>query len=105
VRNHHERIDGHGYPDKLAGDAIPLAARIVAVADTFDAMTTSRPYRTALSHETAAAEIVRHGGVQHCAQVVAAFDRLFAAGRFKVETGELLARSLSEKIEQEYNDW
>jgi len=105
VRSHHERIDGRGYPDGLAGDGIPLDARIVAVADTFDAMTTSRPYRQALSHEVAAQEIVRHGGVQHCATVVAAFERLFASGRFRVEAGELLARSLSAKIEQEYNDW
>ncbi len=105
VRSHHERIDGHGYPDSLAGNAIPLAARIVAVADTFDAMTTSRPYRKALAHEVAAREIIRHGGVQHCATVVGAFERLFAAGRFRVEAGEMLARSLSEKIEQEYNDW
>ena len=105
VRSHHERIDGRGYPDSLAGDAIPLAARIVAVADTFDAMTTSRPYRQALSYEVAAQEIVRHSGEQHCATVVAAFERLFSAGRFRVEAGEVLARSLSEKIEQEYNDW
>jgi HD-GYP domain-containing protein (c-di-GMP phosphodiesterase class II) len=105
VRSHHERIDGKGYPDGSAGDAIPLAARIVAVADTYDAMTSSRPYRTALSHDTAAQEIVRHAGVQHCATVVAAFERLYSAGRFRVEAGEVLARSLSEKIEQEYNDW
>jgi putative nucleotidyltransferase with HDIG domain len=105
VRSHHERIDGRGYPDGLAGDGIPLAARIVAVADTFDAMTTSRPYRQALSYDVAAQEIVRHGGVQHCTTVVAAFERLFASGRFNVESGEVLARSLSEKIEQEYNDW
>ena len=105
VRSHHERIDGRGYPDRLVGDAIPLAARIVAVADTFDAMTTSRPYRQALSYEVAAQEIVRHSGEQHCATVVAAFERLFSAGRFRVEAGEVLARSLSEKIEQEYNDW
>jgi putative nucleotidyltransferase with HDIG domain len=105
VRSHHERIDGKGYPDGLAGDDIPLAARIVAVADTFDAMTTSRPYRTALAHEIAAQEITKHAGVQHCATVVAVFDRLFASGRFRVEAGEVLARSLSEKIEQEYNDW
>ncbi len=105
VRNHHERIDGRGYPDGLAGDAIPLAARIVAVADTFDAMTTSRPYRKGLAYDIAAQEIAKHAGVQHCATVVAAFERLFAAGRFRVEVGEVLARSLSEKIEQEYNDW
>lgn len=105
IRSHHERIDGRGYPDGLAGDAIPLAARIVAVADTFDAMTSSRPYRKALRYEVAAQEIVLHAGAQHCATVVAAFERLFAAGRFRVEVGEVLARSLSEKIEQEYNDW
>ena len=105
IRNHHERIDGRGYPDGLTGEAIPLAARIVAVADTFDAMTTSRPYRTALTHDVAAAEIISHAGVQHCATVVAAFERLFSAGRFRVESGELLARSLSAKIEREYNDW
>jgi putative nucleotidyltransferase with HDIG domain len=105
VRSHHERIDGRGYPDGLAGEAIPLAAKIVAVADTFDAMTSSRPYRKALTYETAAKEIVRHAGVQHCSTVVKAFERLFGAGRFRVEAGELLARSLSEKIEQEYNDW
>ncbi len=105
VRSHHERIDGRGYPDGLAGDDIPLAARIVAVADTFDAMTTSRPYRTALAHDIAAQEIVGHGGVQHCAKVVAAFERLYSAGRFRVEAGEMLARSLSAKMEREYNDW
>ena len=105
VRSHHERIDGRGYPDGLAGDDIPLAARIVAVADTFDAMTTSRPYRTALAHDIAAQEIIGHGGVQHCAKVVAAFERLYSAGRFRVEAGEMLARSLSAKMEREYNDW
>ena len=105
VRSHHERIDGRGYPDGLAGEAIPLAARIVAVADTFDAMTTSRPYRQALAYDIAAQEIVRHAGVQHCSTVVSVFERLFTAGRFRVEAGELLARTLSEKIEQEYNDW
>ena len=45
IRNHHERWDGKGYPDKLAGDDIPLGAQIVAIADAFDAMTSSRPYR------------------------------------------------------------
>ncbi|MEO7793657.1 MAG: hypothetical protein ABIV06_02700, partial [Thermoanaerobaculia bacterium] len=62
-------------------------------------------YRQALPYETAAQEIVQHAGEQHCATVVAVFDRLFASGRFRVEAGEVLARSLSEKIEQEYNDW
>ena len=105
VRSHHERMDGRGYPDGLTGDRIPLKARIVAVADTFDAMTTSRPYRKALTPAVAAAEIVRHAGVQHCPNVVAAFRTLFGAERFTVEAGTQLSRSLSAKIEREYNAW
>jgi len=53
IRSHHERIDGQGYPDGLKGEEIPLAARITAVADAFDAMTTDRPYRRGMTHETA----------------------------------------------------
>src|SRR5262249_59496860 len=53
VRHHHERLDGHGYPDGLCGDAIPLLARIVSVVDVFDALTTDRPYRKALPTLTA----------------------------------------------------
>lgn len=64
VRHHHERWDGAGYPDGLAGHEIPLGARIVAVADTYDAMTTSRPYRAALTSEQAVAEIQREAGRQ-----------------------------------------
>ena len=64
VRYHHERWDGTGYPDRLRGDEIPAAARIVAVADTFDAMTTSRPYRAALAGEAALEEIESQAGRQ-----------------------------------------
>lgn len=64
VRHHHERWDGAGYPDGLAGEDIPLPARIVAVADTFDAMTTARPYRAALSPRQAIAEIQNEAGRQ-----------------------------------------
>jgi putative two-component system response regulator len=64
VRHHHERWDGRGYPDGLAGSAISLGARIAAVADTFDAMTSSRPYRAAKSSEEAIAEIERESGRQ-----------------------------------------
>jgi putative nucleotidyltransferase with HDIG domain len=74
ARNHHERYDGKGYPDGLSGDEIPLAARILTVADAFDAMTSDRPYRRALSQEVAAAEIRRNVGSQFCPQVVAALD-------------------------------
>ena len=71
VRSSHERYDGDGYPDGLAGDEIPLAARIIAVCDSFDAMTSDRPYRTAMSTEGALSELhnvrrhaVRPGGRQ-----------------------------------------
>jgi HD-GYP domain-containing protein (c-di-GMP phosphodiesterase class II) len=93
VRNHHERLDGRGYPDGLAGDAIPLVARIIAVADTYDAMTTSRPYRPGLPPERAAAEIENGAGSQFCPVVAAAFCRLFGSGRFDAETGEAILQS------------
>jgi HD-GYP domain-containing protein (c-di-GMP phosphodiesterase class II) len=64
VRWHHERWDGAGYPDRLAGDEIPLGARIVAVADALRAMTERRPYRSALSPEAALAEVSREAGRQ-----------------------------------------
>jgi HD-GYP domain-containing protein (c-di-GMP phosphodiesterase class II) len=95
VRSHHERMDGGGYPDGLAGTQIPLAPRIIAVADTYDAMTTSRPYRLGLSPGRAAAEIESAAGTQFCPQVVAAFSALFAAGRFSLGAGEALLQSLS----------
>lgn len=73
VRHHHERWDGNGYPDGLAGEAIPLFARIVSVVDAFDAMTTDRPYSKARSPEVAFAEIQRMSGTQFDPQCVAAF--------------------------------
>ena len=73
VRSHHERWDGGGYPDGLAGDEIPLSARIFAVADTLDAMTSDRPYRRARSWETARDEIVALRGKQFDPDVVDAF--------------------------------
>ena len=85
VRSHHERVDGKGYPDGLADAEIPLAPRIIAVADTYDAMTTSRPYRAGLSPERAAAEIVACAGSQFCPRVVAAFRSLSESGRFSAE--------------------
>jgi putative nucleotidyltransferase with HDIG domain len=65
VYHHHERFDGEGYPDGVKGTAIPMHARIIAIADTFDAMTSSRPYRKkALSFRTALSELERNKGVQ-----------------------------------------
>lgn len=77
IRSHHERPDGLGYPLKLKGEQIPLAARIIAVADAFDAMTSDRPYRKALSAEQALKEIVRCRGTQFDEKVVDGFVRAF----------------------------
>jgi cyclic di-GMP phosphodiesterase len=74
VRAHHERWDGSGYPDRLAGDAIPLGARIFALADTLDAMTSDRPYRPALSWEQATDEILGQTGQQFDPNVVKVFS-------------------------------
>jgi hypothetical protein len=77
VRSHHERWDGTGYPDGLGGEEIPLAARILSVADTLDAMTSDRSYRAALPLTTAVEEIQRNAGVQFCPRVVDAFLRCY----------------------------
>jgi putative two-component system response regulator len=75
ARSHHERWDGTGYPDGLAGENIPIAARIVAVADVFDALVTNRPYRDAMTHEQAVSEIESGSGTQFDPTVVEAFHR------------------------------
>jgi putative nucleotidyltransferase with HDIG domain len=76
VRSHHERWDGRGYPDGLAGEAIPLAARIVACCDSWNAMRTDRSYRKALPHEAAVAELVTNAGHQFDPRIVEAFMRM-----------------------------
>jgi len=73
VRHHHERWDGCGYPDKLAGFQIPLAARILAVVDAYDAMTADRPYRRAVPHAHAVAELRRGSGTQFDPELVELF--------------------------------
>jgi putative two-component system response regulator len=73
VRSHHERLDGRGFPDGLRGDRIPIEARIVAVADSFDAMTTRRPYREARPPESAVGELRRVAGTQLDPDAVEAF--------------------------------
>jgi ribonuclease P protein subunit RPR2 len=76
VRSHHERWDGGGYPDGLAGEEIPLAARVFAVADALDALTTDRPYRPAASLAEARAAIAAGAGTQFDPAVVAALARV-----------------------------
>jgi putative nucleotidyltransferase with HDIG domain len=77
VRSHHERYDGSGYPDALEGEEIPLAARILAVADALDAMTSDRPYRKAIPVAIAREEIEKAAGMQFCPLVVAALQTCF----------------------------
>ena len=87
VRSHHERFDGQGMPDRLEGTGIPLEARIVAAADSFDAMTSDRPYRPdGMSVEDAVQEIVRCSGTQFDPDVVAAVVRAAEAGRLELVT-------------------
>ncbi len=73
IRNHHERFDGRGYPDGLVGDQIPLEARIIAVADAYDAMVSSRPYRKSLSSQRALRELEKNAGTQFDPEVVSVF--------------------------------
>jgi putative nucleotidyltransferase with HDIG domain len=78
VRSHHERWDGEGYPDRLAGHQIPLEARIIACCDTWNAMRTDRSYRTARSHEAALTELLANAGSQFDPEIVQALIRVVA---------------------------
>jgi diguanylate cyclase (GGDEF)-like protein len=84
VRGHHERWDGKGYPDKLSGNDIPLVARYLAVADTFDAMTSDRPYRKGLKVEVALSEILKGAGTQFDPELAEAFVRMMEAREVRV---------------------
>ena len=81
VRHHHERLDGSGYPDGLAGEAIPLGARILAIADAYDAMTSNRPYRPPFPSEDAMAELRANAGRQFDERAVEAFVEIRAEQR------------------------
>ncbi|MFL5920821.1 MAG: HD domain-containing phosphohydrolase [Gaiellaceae bacterium] len=94
VRSHHERWDGRGYPDSLVQNEIPVAARIFAVADALDAMTSDRPYRRALSWAAAGRELVAQSGLQFDPEVVDAFrsrERVLRRIRRELEGSEPLA--------------
>jgi hypothetical protein len=92
ARSSHERIDGNGYPDGLRGDAIPMPARIVFVADAYDALTTARSYRPARPPLAALAEIRGNAGSQFCPRVVAVLEELYR------EHPEALARSEPDRL-------
>lgn len=80
IRHHHERFDGDGYPDGLAGEAIPLAARIIHVADALDSILTTRPYRSGRPARAAVAELRRESGSQFCPRCVATLEDLIGRG-------------------------
>lgn len=86
--HHHERVDGEGYPKGLRHDRIPLIARIISVADTYDAMTTTRPYRGGLTPQMAMKELKKHSGKQFDGKVVNAFIRAYRNGRVAAEATE-----------------
>lgn len=90
VLSHHERLDGAGYPNGLVGEAIPFGGRILCVADSFDAMISSRPYRTGLPVETAIAELRAHSGTQFDPDMVETLVGLLADGRVVLPSGALL---------------
>lgn len=92
VRAHHERWDGKGYPDGLKGKEIPLPARIINVADAFDAMTTDRPYRKKLSKEDARTDIIKNSGTQFDPEIVESF--LKAWDEIFVYSGTIIEQSV-----------
>jgi HD-GYP domain-containing protein (c-di-GMP phosphodiesterase class II) len=86
LKHHHEQWDGNGYPDRLKGEAIPLIARIIAVADTLDAMTTDRPYQQALTFEFAVEKINKNASIKYDPAVVKAFNQAIQSGDLVVNS-------------------
>ncbi len=95
VKHHHEFYDGSGYPDGLVGEEIPLGARIILVSDAYDAMTTDRPYREAIGHDRAVAELKNKAGTQ--------FDPRVVEGLFAI-LGDGGAEELNRRIKDEFED-
>ncbi|MBY0470618.1 HD domain-containing protein [bacterium] len=95
MRFHHERWDGKGYPQGLKGEEIPFLARIIAVADTYDAMVSTRPYRKGLPPKTAYDEITRYRGTQFAPDVVDAFIKAFNEGKMGKGSGDTSKHQLS----------
>ncbi len=83
VRHHHERWDGQGYPDGIAGEQIPIEARLMTVADSFDAMTIDRPYRAAISLEAAYEEIIANRGTAYDPAMVQIFEDVWRSGKIQ----------------------
>jgi HD-GYP domain-containing protein (c-di-GMP phosphodiesterase class II) len=100
AKYHHERLDGRGYPDGLMGDQIPLGAKIVAVADSFDAMTTDRPYRTRRNLEQVIVDFRQNTGTQFEPEVIVALCRAL----LKEIKGETNPRPLMKMLGKNYID-
>ncbi|MFW1568021.1 HD-GYP domain-containing protein, partial [Vibrio parahaemolyticus] len=83
IRNHHEKLDGSGYPDGLKGGELPLSLRIVCVADAFDAMSSRRPYRNVMDVSRVLAELSRGAGIQFDPVVVETLKNLLSAGQLQ----------------------
>ena len=90
IRHHHEAFNGSGYPDGISGQEIPLAARIIAIADSYDAMTSERPYQKAMTDEYVLDVITKMSGERYDPQVVGAFSAAFTKG--------MILRHLSEEV-------
>jgi diguanylate cyclase (GGDEF)-like protein len=93
VKHHHERWDGHGYPDGLKGEEIPITARVLAVADVYDALTSTRSYRTAWTHDRAVEELQKNSGTHFDPTIVAAFLSVVDKVRATMADGLLLETS------------
>ena len=98
ARHHHERLDGRGYPDGLTDEQIPLGAKIVSLADAFDAMTTDRPYRRRRSFEDVVRDLRENSGKQFDGKVVAAFARAI----LKEVRGETKDRRIIKMLGKDY---
>jgi putative nucleotidyltransferase with HDIG domain len=103
VRHHHERMDGMGYPDGISGAAIPLLARIICVADAYNAMTSDRPYRDALPSQVARLRLAQAVETQFDTTVVAAFEAILATADedYRFGRGEAFVREWNELAEDE----
>jgi putative nucleotidyltransferase with HDIG domain len=104
VRHHHERVDGHGYPDGLPQDAIPLISRIISVADAYNAMTSDRPYRDAMPSRVARLRLAQAVESQFDTSVVAAFEAILAAADEDYRSGTATKFSLQLQEDQALRD-
>jgi len=102
VRHHHERVDGEGYPDRIPADEIPLLSRIIAVADTYNAMTSDRPYRDAMPSRVARLRLAQAVGAQFDTSVVAAFEAILATASDDYRSGTRLDFELEASRHKEF---